>query len=348
MSRPLCRPWLSAALLGLSACTSTFIPADAVPLTAEEVEYQRRLQDAPNGPLDARGRSELLVRLDSNLRYWNRAAIEEIGSPNQLRAENFTEVLQREVYLNFDVVLDALASGEPHQQEIAAAALGFSKLREPADADQQRLFVEKWPRLYPRAIEPLQRGMERGDSELAKNCLLALWLLADPATPIQPILPFVRSPDADTRSMAALALSSIITPETGEAAISTLLNALYDDDAKVRTHAATAVARARHKDAAGRLVQMLEDPQFLVQANAARALGELGDAKNSGYLVGRLDSLMRERPSGRSRERQPIDDRRDVVLHEVLGSLRKLSGEDFGTDAAKWREWWDDARASFP
>lgn len=334
-------------ILWLWLCGCSLISDDKTSgsaLTRDEVEYQRQLTYSEQVPETDRGRAELMMRLDQNLMHWNRGNVEQVAAEDRKLVANLEEVLQRTVYLNFDTVLRVLETGDPNQQAIAAAAIGFSRLREPADEEERRLFLAKWPQLYPRAVTTLVRLLDAEQPWLVQNSLLGLWKLGDPATPADPILGLLTRPEEDVRANAALALSTILTPETGAPAISGLINALYDAKPKVRSHAVTAVAAIKDQSAAGRLAQLLNDRYMLVQANAAKALGILGDEKNCEYLLRRLDELLRQTPDGKYRELSELDQRRDLVAKHLIASLELLSGRQYGDDIEKWREWWHEER----
>jgi len=327
-------------LLFLVACSSVpGLPAGSS-LSPREIEYQRQLELSQQSLYEIEDRTELLIRLDQNLAHWNRGNVEQLGSEDRELVHNLEEVLQRTVYFNFRSVLSILETGEPHQQCTAAAAIGFARLQEPADTQERARFLEQWPQLYPRAIPVLIRLLGAEQPYVVQNSLLGLWKLADPNTPVQPILPLLNREEEDIRANAALALSTILTPETGEPAISALINALYDPMPKVRVHAVTAVGAIKHPSAAGRLAQLLDDHYMLVQANAAQALGKLGAVENCQYLLGRLDTLMRDTPNGKFRKRTDLDQRREFVASHLIASLEQLSGKQYGDDLEKWREWW--------
>ncbi len=346
-------PWLAAAALcaGCSATAEDELQErlkGGRPLTPQEMEYQRRLALSEQGTLARPERAKLILELDRSLQHWHVSTVDQVGNEKKRLTESFDEVLQVTVYMNFDQILDVLETGAPNQRGIAAAALGFSRLQEPDDPVLRAEFVRRWPQVYPRAIGPLVRHLAAEEPYLVQNCLLALWRLGDPSTPVEPVLELLASPAVDIRSNAALALSTILTPETGEGAISALLNALYDDHPKVRNHAASAVGALRHKGAAGRLAQLLDDPYLLVQANAARALGQLGDRGNCGVLIARLERLQTEMPEGKFRQPTDLDNRRRVVQANLIAALQRLSGKPFGPEVEKWREWWAERSVSAP
>ncbi|MFG0317193.1 MAG: HEAT repeat domain-containing protein [Planctomycetota bacterium JB042] len=344
--RPHRSTFAPVALLALGAfcgCASNAsTPLEGRPLTPDEIEYQRQLELSDHRPLDERGRSDLLIKLDQNLENWHRARIEQIGAEDRRLVENLEEILQRTVYLNFDVILGFLRDGDAPQRAIAAAAIGFSRLKEPKDEDERRRFLERWPQVYERAIPLLVGQLDAPESYVVQNALLGLWKLGDPKTPLEPILVLVDSPDAEVRAMAVLALSTVLTAETGETAISALMNALHDGSPKVRNHAVTAVGNIAHPNAAGRLAQLLNDQYMLVQANAARSLGLLGNPRNIEFLLVRLETLEATKPSGKHRPVSGLDQRRALVAQRLIESLEQLSGESYGDDVEKWRKWWDD------
>jgi hypothetical protein len=331
--------------LAAPACSSTPDAEIGVPLTAEEIEYQKRLQQAAAEPVTDEGRSRLMVQLDQSLSVWFRSALDRAGSPDRRLVDNVESVLQRTVYRNIDAVLLVAKTGTDEQRTIACAALGFCRLTEPADATARERFRERFPPVYPRATAMLVDALGSTNAAIVQNALLGLWKLGDPDTPLGPVLARLDAKDADIRSNAVLALGTILTPDTGEQAIERILTCLYDNDPKVRNHAVSAIAAMRHTDAAGRLMQLLDDNYLLIQANAARALGDLGDWRNAQALVVRLERLKAQIPNGKYREKTGLDYGREQVVQNLTASLRRLSGEDFGDDPKLWREWWNERSA---
>lgn len=335
---------LAPLLLALSfaACQSTPDGDIGVPLTPEEIEYQKRLQQAVSEPLTDEGRARLILQLDQSLSVWFRSALDRAGSPDRRLVDNVESVLQRTVYRNIDAVLVVAQGGTDEQRAIACAALGFCRLAEPADATAKERFRERFPPVYPRATAVLVDALGSTNPAIVQNALLGLWKLGDTETPLEPVLTRLDAKDSDIRSNAVLALGAILTPDTGERAIERILTCLYDNDPKVRNHAVSAIAAMRHTDAAGRLTQLLDDNYLLIQANAARALGELGDWRNAQALVVRLERLKGQMPSGKYREKTGLDYGREQVVTNITAALRRLSGEDFGDDPKLWREWWNE------
>jgi HEAT repeat protein len=336
---------LSAALAGLAACSTAEPAPEGRALTPDEIEYQKHLANTDTGVIEQDELGVFLVRLNQNVVLWHRASVEDVGSQDRMLVSNLEDVLQRSVYKNFDLVMQALRSDDPWQRTIAAGAIGFCRLDEPDDPLQRERFRARWPPLYPRALEPLTELLSSDDRALVRNALLSLWKIGAPDTPLAPVVECLVVDDAEIRSNAALALSSILTPETGDDAIDALINAMYDADPKVRLHAVNAAMRTQHPNAAGRLAQLLDDHYMLIQANAARALAEIGDRRNCRHLIDRLARLEAETAGTKRKTRSQMDARRDTVRVYLIGALETLSGEQFGDDVERWNEWWRDEGA---
>lgn len=326
---------------GLVACSGSDAK-DASAMSADEIAS--RVAASRSEPLDIKGRAQLVNRLDQTLTQWYTAQFSSRTAADRELAKNLADVLHTTVYKHFPDVLDFLLHGDAYQQKVAAAAIGFAR---PAPASERAAGEVYQPASdsteYKMALEPLLDLLKSDDSQLVQNALLGLWRLRDPDTRLDPILRLlVESPDADVRGNAALALTSILTPARGADAIDVLLTATNDRSARVRVHAITALASAKHPASSGRLLKLLDDPYELIQANAARALGLLGDRNNAGALVAALERLELQTPSGKFRKPTDIDSRRTFLRGYLIESLQLLSGKTYGDDVEEWREWWDD------
>lgn len=327
-------------LLGLAACSSSDAKREE-PMSAEEIA--ERAAAARSEPLDIRGRAQLVNRLDQTLTQWYTAQFSSRTAADRELAKNLADVLHSTVYKHFPDVLDFLLHGDAYQQKVAAAAIGFCRPDPAANpvGDVYRPSAESTE--YKMALEPLLDLLSRDDSQLVQNALLGLWRLRDPETRLEPILRLlVESPDAEVRANAALALTTILTPARAAEAIDVLLTATNDRSARVRVHAITALATGKHPASSGRLLKLLDDPYELIQANAARALGLLGERNNAGALVAALERLDKQTPTGKHRKPTDLDSRRTFLRGYLIESLQLLSGETYGDDIEKWREWWED------
>lgn len=341
------RPSLRLALvlpLALVSCATTSDLPEGRPLTPEEVAYEKALQSYSEVATDDRSRARLIRELDRTLSNWHAAQAEYLGSKERQLTRNYEEILQRKTYMNFETLLDLLRNGDDYQRAIAAAALGFSRLAEPADEREKQAFRERWPPKYPDAIGPLVEATESDDFYIANNAVLALAQLGDPNTPIEPIAALLDRDEPEIRSNAALALARILTPETGERAIAALLLATNDPEPKVRLHAITAIRRCRHPAGVGSVAKLLSDRYELVAMNAARTLAEIGDKSACAYLITRLKEVLGSTPDGKFRPVSDLDRRRRNLTDYLIGALEELSGEDYGDDIEEWQEWWNDVR----
>jgi HEAT repeat protein len=66
----------------------------------------------------------------------------------------------------------------------------------------------------------------------------------------------------------------------------------------------------------------LEDPEQNVRLAAVRGLGKMGNLAPVGSLVAALG------------------DRREIVRIETGWVLKRLTGEDFGANPERWKQWW--------
>lgn len=333
-------PLAALVLSVFVACSGTENQGE--PLSATEIAH--RLEATRPEPLDIKGRSQLVSRLDQTLSQWYTAQFSSRTPADRELARNLADVLHSTVYKHFPDVLDFLLHGDSYQQKVAATAIGFARPESSAESLPGAVYQPSAESTeYQMAIEPLLDLLTSDDSQLVQNALLGLWRLRDSTTRLEPILRLVvESPNADVRANAALALTTILTPERAPDAIDVLLTATNDKAARVRVHAITALAMSKHPASAGRLLKLLDDPYELIQANAARALGILGERNNAGALVASLERLEKQTPSGKSRKTTDIDNRRSFLRGYLIESLQMISGETYGDDVESWREWWND------
>ena len=312
------------ALLAASSCHSPSADADAAPLTVEEQEeLLRELGERPEiGVIDTPG--TLFLSLDQNLRTWREILrSSEVQRVRQL--DSVESALGRQVYLNFDTVLEGLQSPDAEHRITAAAALGFARVPSPGQPD----YDPRFPPVHERAVDPLVAALESGDDALTRNALVSLARIASEQTPVELLLELLLSHhDPEVRSNAALALSKVLRPADRFKAISPLYAALEDVDAKVRLHAVGAVAALRDASATGQLLVVLQsDESSLVQASAAYALGDLGDVSAVPHLANALLS------------------KTGIVRVASQHSLRKLTGLDLGNHPQDWMGWYAEQKS---
>jgi hypothetical protein len=313
-SKPFICTYLAAALLFLLGCTTTIEKPEGIPLTPEEIEFLEKLHD-PSTFSVIEEVPALFFRLNQLLKSWQDSSIFKNSKKHRTIYTNLGAMLTRRVYLNFDKILNQLEEGSQPNRVIAASALGFCRIPDDPEFEQ----------VYPEAIPALLRALESGDDAVTQNALLSLKILGDPDTPLEGILPLMTEHhNPEVRSNAALCLSAIVSPAHSDLVTPYVLPALRDDDPKVRNHAINIVLRLKDPSTVRTLIEMMDDRYELIQANAARALGELGDPAACSVLITNLNHV------------------KEIVRSYCLRSLQKLSGKDYGFNQEKWTEWWTD------
>ena len=165
-----------------------------------------------------------------------------------------------------------------------------------------------------RALEPVISVMGDPDENVRQNAAVAVAVLG--ARSVERILAVLKSPDPNVRIGAAHALSMI----REERAVGPLTDALKDSDANVRKGAADALGKIGPA-AVEPLVALSKDSDPVARTNAAYALGAIADIRAVESLICLLH------------------DSEQSVRQAASSALNTLTGESFGEDQAKWREW---------
>jgi HEAT repeat protein len=309
---------LAGGLAGLLAGCQT---PDTVPLTLkeqQEVGWLNKKSDPNAGKIAERG--TLFTSLDQNLRTWRQLTTStEVGDISQ--RDSIEQALTRQVYINFDAILDELEHGtDPEHKVVAAAALGFSRIPGPDEPGGNANF----PVLHPRAVGPLLAVLESGNDQIVMNALLSLGRIAAPDMPRDMLVELmVTHHSEDVRANAALALASIVTDADASLVVAPLYSALSDPSHKVRLHAIKALVRVHDPNTQPALLNILrKDPMPLVQACAAMELGRIGN-------YDAIDALI-----------EGLHVNHYLLFVECQRSLMKLTGES-KKDYTEWRTWWD-------
>ncbi|MEM9373293.1 MAG: HEAT repeat domain-containing protein, partial [Planctomycetota bacterium] len=150
-------------------------------------------------------------------------------------------------------------------------------------------------------------------------------LLANAAFGGQPVylelyLDAIEDDDSGVRAAGVRALGRHGEPEH----VPQILELLGDEDRFVRFEAARALQRVHAPDVVPVLLDVIREdrePEADVRAAVAEALGQYPEARVVDGLIAALA------------------DRRLAVNHAVRGSLRTLTGQDFGVDRAAWLGW---------
>lgn len=138
-----------------------------------------------------------------------------------------------------------------------------------------------------------------------------------------PLVSMLGDPDPSIRLLSAEVLVDFKTKEASPAFIQILQQQW--DLGEIRILAAKGLGEIGGKDSTETLSNsLIRDPNDLVRAECAEALGKLGDRKAVPYLVKALN-----------------DEYRKVVINSV-SSLSAITGKKLAVDADKWREWYKD------
>jgi hypothetical protein len=100
------------------------------------------------------------------------------------------------------------------------------------------------------------------------------------------------------------------------------IHALQDKDRYLRSSAARILAEHPDPQTYDTLIVTLKDPYEYVRSSAARALGNLGDVRAIPSLI------------------ELLQDPFLIVREDAEAALEKITGEHFGKDYNKWKEWW--------
>ena len=135
----------------------------------------------------------------------------------------------------------------------------------------------------------------------------------------------LKDKDPKLRDAAATGLAESSDPR----AVDPLLLALKDQDAEVRSSAAGAMANKKDTRVVPALIAALLDTDWRVRQSAALTLGQIKDPAAIGPVI----------------ELLAVDSDKDVRFRAWY-SLKEITGEKLGEDAAKWRESWAKKKAT--
>jgi HEAT repeat protein len=159
-------------------------------------------------------------------------------------------------------------------------------------------------------------------------------------------------PEPESRVRAAEELVRRHYPSAGNL----ILPLLQDKSGFVRGRAIVLLGQLREKRAVDRVVGFLGDPDYGTQLDAVRSLGEIGDKRAVVPLLAVLDrphfgGVVAEALAkiGDERAVGPLigfleNAKREDQLQMrnwVATSLEKLSGQKYGTDILRWRQWYE-------
>jgi hypothetical protein len=208
---------------------------------------------------------------------------------------------------SFGVLVRCLASKDQEAQGYAAFVLGFSN--------------EKL------AIAPLAEATRHPDETVRGNAIAALGQLGFPDTPVEPFQRLIKDPIARIRQATLFGLTGLAGPKNDAGMLDAVHGCFGDIDMHVRAEALLVARKMKRKDSvAPILASVLKDPEPMVRASAALALGAIGrEAKESTPFLIEL-----------------LKDEYHRVVEASWVALNKIHDKDFDRSYATWRDWYED------
>ncbi len=202
----------------------------------------------------------------------------------------------------------------------AVLALGIAT-REDGDLSTRARAIEALGKIGGRAaVGPVAGHLTSPEAELSREAAIACWRLND-STAVIALAEAAQGPDPWTRAFAAFALERTPMPQYGLKPLTKLAD---DPNDVVRAYAARALGRQRSRDALGPLVKLCGDAAVSVRISAVRALGALAD---SAALPQALAALGDADPHARETAATTLQALRS---RDALPALRKALGDADG------------------
>lgn len=250
---------------------------------------------------------EFLAKIDLAMRAWTRLAQTAANAEERRQARELERFLRHQATQRRAELVVQLETGPPYNRQRAASALGFT------DAA---------------ALSPLLAALSDPEPDVVHNALLGLALLADPATPLEPIAALLQdSSDPHTRANAAYALRSVIEAgASAEPALGAARQGLVDSEPLVRVQAALILGLAGDGESIGALNDQIYDPTPLVARAAIEAMVLIAerDPSSRGPVARALLAAVDHAPS--------------MVRTPAKAALLQVAGEDHG-EREDWLRW---------
>jgi len=268
----------------------------------------------------------------------------------------FVQALMDESVRVREAAADALAEMGPQAVD-AVPALIQALRNEEEDSDLRQAASDALGAIGSEAVPVLVQALADEDERVRWAAARALEDMGPQAVEAIPaLIQALRDGDEDVSWAAASALGDI-----GPEAIPVLIEALGERDTNVRRGAILALGwiGPEAKEAAPLIIQALEgEEDWLVRSSAARALGWI-EPDASEAVPPLIQALGDESEYVRSAAADTLGEfgsqARDAVpaLIQALGdeyegtrssagrALRDITGQDFGEDRDRWRQWWE-------
>jgi hypothetical protein len=164
-------------------------------------------------------------------------------------------------------------------------------------------------------------GVRHPDPEIRAATAIALGRIDDPEKCIPALVAACQDEDAMTRREAMDAISRHHMHQA-ETVFATLITGLSDFDAAVRESAALALGNLNNTQAIEPLLQATGDRTAIVRQAAALSLGALITPEREKEAYPLIDLISDGNPD---------------VSFAAMGSLKKVTRDDFGSDQTRWR-----------
>lgn len=246
----------------------------------------------------------LFKRVTTLLEQYNIA----LGTGEGLPLDAVTNDLRKLAAAEFDRLLAGLGSADTVRQGDAAFALGFSRRRE--------------------AVAPLITACGSPDAVVRANAIAGLGMLGfeDGAAPVFERL--LNDAEAEVRTAALFGLRTLVDETKDLGLLPAVLARLSDPAIGVRNEALILLRDMKRKEAVGPiLAKTIKDPEPLVRANAALAVGSVGPAVAKQATPALIEVLR---------------DEESKVVEGAWKALTTINQKDFDRSYTSWRDWYED------
>jgi len=322
-------------LLGVAAMAGTPVRAG----TGPSIPRERIPADAPP---DVRRPLEQLYSRDAVTRGYGAFAIGRLGDRAEVAVPFLIAMLDDDAKLEWEVKdpepLDAM-----EERRRRAVGLYEGQQTSPGREAARALAI-----LCAKAPPALVEALKSPEAAVRRNAAEALGGIRDKVA-VAPLTALLRDEETTVRERAAYALGRL--RDTG--ATEALIAAMKDPERSVRKHVVIALGEIKDPRALDTLLAGLLDA-LEVSAAAEQVLLETRDLRAVEPLIVSLRHRKAEvrRLSARllaaigdPRAFRPLiialKDKASDVQFEAAAALRKMSGQDFGTDHDRWQRWYE-------
>lgn len=250
---------------------------------------------------------ELALQLFDQVAYLLSKYNAALGTQEALPLEAATSDLRKVASAEFERLLQALRGEDAELRADAAFALGFSRRRE--------------------AVAPLTEASGADDVLLRRNASAALGLLGfEEAAPT--LLKRLEDPESEVREATLFGLRTLVDETRDHGLLPAVHARLADKSVGVRNEALILLRDMKRAESVEPILnRSLKDPEPLVRANAALALGAVGPAAAKTATPHLIETLRDEDPK---------------VVESAWRALSLVNQKDFDRSYATWRDWYED------